>query len=202
MKKIIIGSIVLLSTALVYWFLNKEETPHQYINHLSIHRHERSEFFKHATNSPFLTQKGSFNYLPYFQANLALRVDATFDKNTRKDTVLLATSTGTIDTFLVIGKALFNWQEIDNSLLVLASTKPNDPTLFIPFLDKTSGKTTYGGGRYLDVQPPQRGKIVLDFNKSYNPYCAYVEGYTCPFPPKENRLLVAIEAGEKSFPTP
>ncbi len=201
MKKIILGSVILLSTALLYWVLNKEENPQHYINHLSMHRHERSEFFKHATTSPFLAQKVNFSYLPYFRANLALRIEAELDKNATKDTLLLATSTGTIDTFLVIGKALFNWQEVDNSLLVLASTKRNDPSLFIPFLDKTSGETTYGGGRYLDVEPPQRGKIILDFNKAYNPYCAYMEGYTCPFPPKENRLKIAIEAGEKSFPT-
>lgn len=201
MKKIIIGSVLLVSTAGLYWFLSNKEDPQAYKNQLTIHRHEQAEFFRYAPESPFLTKKVDFSYLDYYPANLALRIKAEYNKAERQDTIELATSEGSIDRFLVVGTANFAWQEIDNTLLVLASTKPNDPTLFIPFLDKTSGETTYGGGRYLDVQPAERGEIYLDFNKAYNPYCAYMEGYTCPFPPKENRLQITIEAGEKSFPS-
>lgn len=73
--------------------------------------------------------------------------------------------------------------------------------LFVPFKDKTSGSATYGGGRYMDlkVSDVKDGNCVLDFNKAYNPYCAYSEGFNCPIPPKENTLLVAIKAGEKNF---
>ncbi len=200
MKQIIIGSVVLICSAALYWFLSKEENPQQYIDGLSIHRHERAEYFRYSSESPFLKQKVDFSYLDYYPANLNFRIEANYNKRDKQDTLSLATSTGTIDKFLVVGTANFKWNEIDNTLLVLASTQRNDPTLFIPFLDQTSGETTYGGGRYLDVLPAQRGKILLDFNKAYNPYCAYMEGYTCPFPPKENRLAVAIGAGEKSFP--
>ncbi|MCF6361117.1 MAG: DUF1684 domain-containing protein [Cyclobacteriaceae bacterium] len=200
MKQIIIGSVVLFCSAALYWFLTKEENPQQYLDNLSIHRHDQVEFFRFSLESPFLQQKINFSYLNYYTADLNYRIEAVYKKRAKQDTLSLATSTGTIDKFLVVGTANFKWQETDNTLLVLASTQRNDPTLFIPFLDKTSGEATYGGGRYLDVQPAQRGKILLDFNKAYNPYCAYMEGYTCPFPPKENRLAVAIVAGEKSFP--
>jgi uncharacterized protein (DUF1684 family) len=73
--------------------------------------------------------------------------------------------------------------------------------LFIPMKDQTSGKETYGAGRYLDasIKDIKDGKIALDFNKLYNPYCAFSEGYSCPIPPKENHLPVRIEAGEKLF---
>lgn len=73
--------------------------------------------------------------------------------------------------------------------------------LFIPFKDATSGGETYGGGRYLDVRTGdiRDGHLSLDFNKAYNPYCAYREGYACPIPPPNNILLVPVEAGEKAF---
>lgn len=73
--------------------------------------------------------------------------------------------------------------------------------LFIPFNDRTNGELTYGGGRYLDLKTGDivAGRLVLDFNRCYNPYCAYKEGYSCPIPPAENHLPVSIEAGEKLF---
>jgi uncharacterized protein (DUF1684 family) len=73
--------------------------------------------------------------------------------------------------------------------------------LFVPFKDMTNGKETYGGGRYLDLETTdiQNDSVILDFNKAYNPYCAYSNGYSCPIPPKENHLAVSIEAGEKTF---
>ncbi len=70
--------------------------------------------------------------------------------------------------------------------------------LFIPFTDLTNGKETYGGGRYIDVKAKAtQQRIVLDFNFAYNPYCAYNKDYSCPIPPAQNNLAVAIEAGEK-----
>jgi len=74
--------------------------------------------------------------------------------------------------------------------------------LFIPFTDVTSGVTTYEGGRYIDIiiQDIKNNTLNIDFNKAYNPYCAYVSGiYSCPIPPKENRLTISIEAGEKNY---
>lgn len=73
--------------------------------------------------------------------------------------------------------------------------------LFIPFTDATSGIDSYGAGRYIDcsVSEIRSGSLVLDFNKAYNPYCAYVAGYNCPIPPRENDLPVAIQAGEKNY---
>lgn len=74
--------------------------------------------------------------------------------------------------------------------------------LFLPFTDATSGETTYASGRYLDlkIDDIKGNSVVLDFNKAYNPYCAYVSGvYNCPIPPPQNRLPVAIIAGEMTF---
>lgn len=199
MNKIAIASIVTILALLVYWFYFQKENPADYENQLTIYRYERAEFFRYAPESPFLTQKVNFSYLDYFASNLAYRIEAKFEKKNKIDTLSLATSTGTIDKFIVLGSANFRLQDQTNNLLVLKSTNPKDQSIFIPYLDKTSGEATYGGGRYLDVDAPQGNWIILDFNKSYNPYCAYTDGYTCPFPPKENRLAIAIEAGEKSY---
>ena len=73
--------------------------------------------------------------------------------------------------------------------------------LFVPFNDLTNYVATYGGGRYIDItiDDIKNGKVLIDFNKCYNPYCAYADGYSCPIPPKENYLQMEIRAGEKAF---
>lgn len=71
--------------------------------------------------------------------------------------------------------------------------------LFLPFTDLTSGVDSYGGGRYIDLEASEKETLTIDFNKAYNPYCAYNEGYSCPIPPKENDIPVEIRAGVKKF---
>ena len=84
----------------------------------------------------------------------------------------------------------------------MMSTSKYRDYLGLMFTDKTSGKETYDAGRYIDfnIGDIKNDKLVIDFNKAYNPYCAYVKGkYSCPIPPRENYLPIAIEAGEKNF---
>ena len=69
----------------------------------------------------------------------------------------------------------------------------------MPFSDLTSGNESYIGGKYIDMKVPEGNTIIIDFNTSYNPYCAYNEGYSCPIPPKENDLMVEVRAGVKKF---
>lgn len=86
----------------------------------------------------------------------------------------------------------------------LTQTEQYKNMLFIPFTDETSGVESYGGGRYLEIYSTaiKDGEIILDFNKVYNPYCAYTSGYNCPIPPAENNLSVKINAGEKNYGKP
>jgi uncharacterized protein (DUF1684 family) len=86
-------------------------------------------------------------------------------------------------------------------ILAAGSDSARDDGLFVPFYDATNGSTTYGGGRYMDlhISDIRDGRLMLDFNRAYNPWCAYKEGYNCPIPPEENRLHIAIEAGEKMY---
>lgn len=103
-----------------------------------------------------------------------------------------------IATFKIKSK-IYNLN-IYQSLKLIAKEEMKDH-LFLPFNDLTNYKSTFGGGRYIDLSviDIRNNKILLDFNKCYNPYCAYKEGYSCPIPPSENRLNTRIEAGEQLF---
>lgn len=84
-------------------------------------------------------------------------------------------------------------------LLTLKNKAETADDLFVPFTDLTCGNTSYGGGRYLDFKLKDivNKKLCIDFNKAYNPYCAFTTGYNCPIPPRENDIPVSINAGEK-----
>jgi uncharacterized protein (DUF1684 family) len=87
---------------------------------------------------------------------------------------------------------------VDCKLTAYQPNPKDSKTFFVPFRDLTSGQTTYGGGRYIDTRLAGT-KVPLDFNRAYNPYCVFNYDYACPIPPEENRLPVAVEAGEKDF---
>lgn len=100
----------------------------------------------------------------------------------------------------------FNLNRSTHTLLLYQSGRLREQEeykdyLFLPFTDATNYKSTFGGGRYIDfvIDDIEDDKLVIDFNKCYNPYCAYAGGFSCPIPPKENRLDIAIKAGEKLF---
>ncbi len=80
-----------------------------------------------------------------------------------------------------------------------ALEQDKDGALFIVFGDPTNGHETYGAGRFLDTSAPKDGKVVIDFNKAYNPPCAFTSFATCPLPPKQNKLAFKVEAGEKKY---
>jgi len=95
------------------------------------------------------------------------------------------------------GKLVF---EIEGKSFSLDVIDENGPTLFVVFADQTSGKTTYGAGRFIDIpKPDKNGNTSIDFNNAYNPPCAFTAFATCPLPPEQNRLSISIEAGEKNY---
>lgn len=85
--------------------------------------------------------------------------------------------------------------------IALSKLPSTSDYLFLPFTDETNGAATYAGGRYIDLRLAdfKGNRVIIDFNKAYNPYCAFSAGYACPKPPDENRLQTAVEAGEKLF---
>ena len=117
----------------------------------------------------------------------------------------MKTSTDREPAYVRYGVVYFMIDTFNLKLAVFQNKKMLDLSqdtnlLFVPFRDGTNGKETYGGGRYFDCEIPLTGNmILLDFNKAYNPYCAYNPRFSCVIPPEENRKAVRIEAGEKVF---
>lgn len=110
--------------------------------------------------------------------------------------VEISTVIGTTEEMLAPGIIRFTVEGADLSLTPLVSS-PDDTALFIIFADATSGPETYGAGRFLNARVSRDGTVVLDFNRAYNPPCAFTPHATCPLPPPENVLPIAIRAGEK-----
>ncbi len=173
-----------------------------YLAQLHKSRSEKNQSFRQSTNSPLSAeQKARFDSLKYYPAELSLVIDAAISRNSRPDTVLIQMSDNQAEKYLKWGQAKFTIANKSQQLGIYLKATGTDSTLFIPFTDLTNGHETYGGGRYLDapLPEPEATEIKLDFNQAYNPYCAYNNEYSCPVPPAENRLQVAIPAGEKSF---
>jgi len=150
-------------------------------------------------------------FFHFFSATENYKVKCNFEKSTDTNLVIMKTSGKKIPEkdFIRYGKLVFTIHDTALQLTVYQSKslKQNPQYknyLFIPFTDVTTGDETYGSGRYIDILTTDiKGDVVvIDFNKAYNPYCAYSEGYNCPIPPRENYLAVAIKAGEKTFTKP
>lgn len=145
-----------------------------------------------------------FTGLEFYPVSEKFIVEAEFIRTPDEKPFLMPTNTARTPEYVKFAEAHFR---INDSSFVLnifknveISALPEyEDYLFLPFTDLTSGDGTYGGGRYMDLRTPEGNRIILDFNKAYNPYCVYNPGYSCPIPPKENDLPIRIEAGVKDF---
>lgn len=143
----------------------------------------------------------NFKQHPFFPINLKYRITAKFEKTENAEPFDLPTSSGKTKPYREFGKATFQLDGKSYTLtlyqsLDLIKQKKYKDHLFLPFRDATNEKETYGGGKYLDLTIPKGKTIILDFNKSYHPYCAYnAYDYNCPVVPEENKLPVEIRAG-------
>lgn len=143
----------------------------------------------------------NFKQHPFFPINLKYRVTAKFEKTENAEPFDLPTSSGKTKPYREFGKATFQLDGKSYTLTIyqsldLIKQKKYKDHLFLPFRDATNEKETYGGGKYLDLTIPKGKNIILDFNKSYHPYCAYnAYDYNCPVVPEENKLPVEIRAG-------
>ncbi len=154
-----------------------------------------------------VVKNGDKQYLQFFPIDEKARIKAHFEPVKNAEWFSLPTSSGRTKMYRQYGKLSFLYEGSMQVLYVYQSQALlQDPKhmdhLFLPFTDLTTGKESYETGRYIDlaVSDIKGSQITVDFNKSYNPYCAYVTGiYSCPIPPKENRLKVAIRAGEKKY---
>lgn len=160
--------------------------------------------FRDPKKTPLLPQdQAHFSGLERFPANAAYRINARFTPSTGKAFQMPTTGSGR-PQYQSIGKLQFSLGGKSLQLTVyrnleLAGQPAYANYLFVPFTDLTNGVTTYGGGRYLDLTGPLGDRVEIDFNRAYNPLCAYGGRYSCPIPPMENHLEVEVRAGVKAF---
>ena len=151
-------------------------------------------------------KKEDLKYFDFYEPDTSFKVNCTFKAQKDPKTFKIPTVDGKEKEYFKYGVLSFEIKgknlklNVYRNLILMGKPKYKN-YLFIPFKDFTSGKETYGGGRYLDLQTTdiQGDSVILDFNKAYNPYCAFSSGFSCPIPPKENHLKAKIEAGEKNF---
>ncbi|RTE53046.1 DUF1684 domain-containing protein [Arenibacter aquaticus] len=161
--------------------------------------------FKDPETSPLPDRyRKDFNGLDFFGPDTTYRVMAKFTRTPEALPFLMPTTTGRQSEEVVYGVLQFRLNGRSHKLEVYQNQelKQQDQYrdyLFLPFADLTNGEETYGGGRYLDLSIPEGDSLLIDFNKAYNPYCAYNPKYSCPLVPKQNRLDIAIKAGVKTF---
>jgi uncharacterized protein (DUF1684 family) len=174
----------------------------QYIEQLSAARVVKDQAFKEASDSPIPADKRS-KILPlaYFPIDPDYAVPAVLRLSDDRPVFEMLTSSGEPRRMQLVGTLEFTLRGETRSLGAFVPDGTEQiTTLFVPFADQTTGKETYAAGRYLDIDPTSTGYYTIDFNRAYNPYCAYSPTFECPFPPSSNRLTTEVRAGEKAPP--
>lgn len=166
-------------------------------------RKQKDKFFKESPDSPLLQEdKDVFEGCNYYPVDSKFRVVATLVPDTNPGIFKVQTTTGDFKQYTRIGRLEFTIDGQKHSLTAFmppADEPMHGNRIFVPFRDKTSGTETYGAGRYLDLNKRAGNEYVLDFNRAYNPFCAYSPYYSCPLPPGENTLPIPVRAGEMAF---
>lgn len=175
-----------------------------YHQEIAEHRSKFKQSFLKDPRSPLdSTDLMEVHFLP---AQPEYRVECTVMQVEDATPFQMATYSGITKPYRLFAYTMCPLPDGDVTLEVYESLSlPNAPVyrdhLFLPFMDATNGEVTYGGGRYIDLKKSKiiGNKLIIDFNKTYNPWCAYSDGYNCPIPPKANHLEIAISAGESMY---
>jgi hypothetical protein len=166
------------------------------MSELESFRQEKDEFFRHSPHGPLTPdQRERFEKLVYFPENPDLDLELAVEEFDLKEEIQMQTTTGSVQSYERYGRIHF---DIEGEHVHL-TLYHNEQGFFLPFVDGLAGEETYGAGRYLEPTPTPGGKVHVDFNLAYNPYCAYNEAWSCPITPPENRISTPIRAGEKIF---
>jgi uncharacterized protein len=181
--------------------------PRRYVRAVEDFRERKDDDFKEASDSPIPERdRPGFAGLRYFPPDPALRVAAAVEAPESGGVFVMQTSDGRDREYERYGLLRFTVGGQEYHLTAYRTPDADeDEPLFVPFRDAQAGRETYGAGRYLEIRPPHAAggageqEVVIDFNLAYNPYCAYSPAYSCPLPPAENTLPVAIRAGEMTY---
>jgi len=186
-------------------WLNAQNPDSAFTAEIASHREHYKQEFLTEPRSPLKAPDTAF--LDFFAADPAWRIATRFERTPDAQPFDLPTYSGITRRYVKYGVLRFEVSGKPYELsvyqnLTLIQQEAYKDHLFLPFKDHTNGAGTYGGGRYFDLSRSDiaaDGTLILDFNKCYNPWCAYSDGYNCPIPPAENHLELAVEAGERNF---
>ena len=181
--------------------MTHEHHEHSYQGAIAGYRGEKDTFFKTSPHSPIPeAEREAFDGLPYYP----LDEDLVFEglglepyAGDEPTSFQIPTSDGKLRPARRAGTFTFELGGAPRRLTAYTFENGQSDSLFVPFLDETSGHETYGAGRYLDLEPDEDGTYAIDFNLAYHPSCVYAPQYSCPLTPAENRLATRIEAGER-----
>jgi len=201
-NKFFLLSVLAVVIAIIFYSLTGNETAkpstaanNEYLTAIQDLRKQKDSFLKTDKESP-IKDKATFKGLKYFDINPNFKVIGKLDKFASDQTINISMTGGETEEYEAYGNVTF---EIDGKKYALKIFKTPEGNLFLPFKDLTSNKETYGAGRYLDfgIDDVKNNQIEIDFNKAYQPYCAYNETFTCPITPAENFLNLALKVGER-----
>lgn len=162
-------------------------------------RSEKDDWMVNDDESPLPSwDREHFDGLTYYPVDETYRVMSRIERLPVGQYYRLKMTDGTEEQYQKYGYAVFDLLGKEHRLLLLKNPRERT-TLFLAFGDLTNGKGSYGGGRYLDLENNNTGRLELDFNKAYSPYCAYSGQFVCPVPPPENQMDIPIPAGEKTY---
>lgn len=168
------------------------------------HRETYKNDFLHDPRSPL--KESDLKYLDFYPPSTDAKVEAEFRHTPEAEPFDLPTYSGITRSYRKYGEANFTWEGHRAKLSIYQNmTFISNPVykdyLFLPFKDLTNGISTYGGGRYINISKADAddGTVTIDFNKSYNPWCAFSDGFNCPIPPAENHLPFEVRAGERQY---
>jgi uncharacterized protein (DUF1684 family) len=197
------NTIIAISLFMVFLPL---QTDSDYISEIKTWQSEMNAEFASPKESPLEEEdRLSFTGLDFYKIDSTYRVKAKLKLDLQKKKFAMKTTTSRLPVYANYGVASFKLHgrkfKINIYQNVALSLKEEyKDYLFMLFTDKTSGVTSYAGGRYLDLRIPKKGEdFIIDFNKAYNPYCAYSHKYSCPIPPEEDYFDIEIKAGVKKW---
>ncbi|MFD1552057.1 hypothetical protein DNU06_00845 [Putridiphycobacter roseus] len=196
---------LLFLISLLFFVIQGKDEKVKSITEIRDFQKELNVQYKDSVASPLLEKdRLKFKKHQFFKIDLDYRIMAKLELTPLSDTFGMKTSTARLPLYRKYGIAKFEVEEQVFELSIFQNIKYSQIAeykngLFLLFNDDTNGKSTYNGGRYIDLEIPKADSILIDFNQSYNPYCHYNDRYSCPIPPSENYLKTEIKAGIKKY---
>lgn len=201
MNRILLFASLLFSSLFIYQFTSVDQNVLDHKTEVKEWQEEMNKSFADSLTSPLTNQdRLQFQGLNFYPINIKYQVTANFERLKNEQEFGMKTTTDRRPTYIRYGIATFKIDNKEFSINIYQNVKfaqmeKYKESLFMLFTDLSSGKQSYAGGRYIDLKIPSEGKLIIDFNKSYNPYCAYNYKYSCPIPPEEDHFDFDILAG-------